>query len=175
MKIRIIITGATGMVGEGVMLECLRNPDVEKVLSISRRPCGIEHPKLTEIIHNDFLNITSVQNNLTGYDACLFCLGISSLGISKEEYFRTTYTLTMHVAQVLSNLNPGMAFCYISGAGTDSTGQSKLNWARVKGRVENELTHIPFILRKSYIVFINFIIKPKLIFTFFMFLFIPIW
>jgi nucleoside-diphosphate-sugar epimerase len=144
MKIRIIITGATGMVGEGVLLECLRNPDVEKVLSLSRRPCGIEHSKLTEIIHDDFLNIMPVAGKLSGYDACFFCLGISSLGISKEEYFRTTYTLTLHVAAVLSDLNPGMTFCYISGAGTDSTEKGKLNWARVKGKVENELLKFPF-------------------------------
>jgi uncharacterized protein YbjT (DUF2867 family) len=148
MKIRIIITGATGMVGEGVLLECLKNPVIEKVLSLSRKPCGIKHPKLTEIIHKDFLDITSIERDLSGYDACLFCLGISSLGISKEDYFKTTYTLTMHVARVLSDLNPGMTFCYISGAGTDSTEQSKLNWARVKGRVENELLKFPF--RKVY-------------------------
>lgn len=144
MKIRIIITGATGMVGEGVLLECLRNPSVEKVLSISRRPCGIEHPRLTEIIHDDFLNIMPVASKLSGYDACFFCLGISSLGLSKESYFGTTYTLTMHMAAVLSDLNPGMTFCYISGAGTDSTEKGKLNWARVKGRVENELMKYPF-------------------------------
>ena len=106
MKIKVIITGATGMVGEGVLLECLKHQDVEQVLVINRKPGGVSHPKLREIIHADFFNLLPIQDQLTGYDACFFCLGVSSVGISKEEYRHITYDLTLHVAQLLSRLNP---------------------------------------------------------------------
>ena len=144
MKIRAIVTGATGMVGEGVLKECLLHPDVEKVLVINRRPCGVVHPKLTEIIHSDFFDISPLSDQLTGYNACFFCLGVSSVGMSKEKYYSVTYTLTLHVAGILSRLNPEMTFCYISGAGTDSSEKGRLSWARVKGKVENDLTKLPF-------------------------------
>ncbi|GGC12738.1 epimerase [Dyadobacter sediminis] len=139
MKIKAIITGATGMVGEGVLLECLNHPDVEKVLVINRKPGGISHPKLKEIIHSDFFNLAPVETQLAGYNACFFCLGISSVGISKEEYKRITYDLTLNVGQVLARLNPEMTFCYVTGAGTDSSEQGKIAWARVKGATENAL------------------------------------
>jgi uncharacterized protein YbjT (DUF2867 family) len=142
--IDLIITGATGMVGEGVLRECLQHPGVRKILAISRRLCGISHPKLSEIIHKDFLDITSLENLLKGYNACFFCLGVSSVGMKKEEYFKVTYTLTMNFAGTLARLNPDMIFCYISGAGTDSTGKGKLSWARVKGKTENDLIKLPF-------------------------------
>ena len=133
-KIRAIVTGATGMVGEGVLHECLLHPDVELVLIITRRPSGYSHPKLKEIIHSDFYDLSTIENQLSGYNACFFCLGVSSLGMKEEEYRRVTYDLTMHMAQTLVKLNHDMTFCYISGAGTDSTEKGRLNWARVKGK-----------------------------------------
>ncbi len=137
--VKAIITGATGMVGEGVLLECLNNPDVEQVLVINRRPGGISHPKLYEILHGDFFNLTPIESQLQGYNACFFCLGISSVGISKEEYKHTTYDLTMNVAQTLAKINPDLTFCYVTGAGTDSSEQGTIAWARVKGATENAL------------------------------------
>src|ERR1700681_2487347 len=119
MKIRPIITGATGMVGEGVLLECLNHPDVEKVLVINRKPGGVAHPKLREIIHTDFFNLSLIEQELIGYNACFFCLGISSVGISEQEYRHITYDLTLNVAEVLAKLDPQMTFCYVTGAGTD--------------------------------------------------------
>jgi hypothetical protein len=145
MKIKAIITGVTGMVGEGVLNESLQHPDVESVLVINRRPCGVVHPKLTEIVHSDFLDLTPIASNLKGYNACFFCLGISSVGVSQEKYYLMTYTLTMHMAEILSRQNPEMTFCYISGAGTDSSESVKLNWARVKGKTENDLMKLPFL------------------------------
>lgn len=132
------------MVGEGVLHECLLHPQVERVLIINRRPSGKSHPKLKEIVHTDFYNLSSIEDQLSGYDACFFCLGISSLGVSKEDYFKQTYTLTMHVGETLSRLNPQMTFCYVSGAGTDSSEEGRLHWARVKGKTENDLMRLPF-------------------------------
>ncbi len=143
-KINAIITGTTGMVGEGVLHECLLHDNVESVLVINRRPCGISHPKLKEIVHNDFFNLAPVKEQLSGYNACFFCLGVSSLGMKEAEYYRLTYTLTMHVAEILSQQNSNMTFCYISGAGTDSSENGKLMWARVKGKTENDLGRLPF-------------------------------
>jgi uncharacterized protein YbjT (DUF2867 family) len=144
MKIKAIITGATGMVGEGVLAEALRHPEVEKVLVINRKPCGISDPKLTEILHKDFLDLSPLADQLTGYNACFFCLGVSSVGIKKDVYYTLTYTLTMHMAEILSKQNPEMTFCYVSGAGTDSSEKGKVNWARVKGKTENDLMKLPF-------------------------------
>ena len=132
------------MVGEGVMHECLLHNDVEEVLVLGRRPYGSTHPKLKEIVHGNFQDITPVQNQLAGYDACYFCLGVTSIGKNEEEYFRLTYTLTMHVASILAKLNPQMTFCYVSGAGTDSTEKGRSMWARVKGKTENDLMKLPF-------------------------------
>lgn len=142
MKIKVIITGATGMVGEGVLLECLDHPDVEQVLVINRKPDGVSHPKLREIIHKDFFNLTPIESQLAGYNACFFCLGISSVGISQEAYKHTTYDLTLNVGQVLARLNPVMTFCYVTGAGTDSSEKGKIAWARVKGATENALIRL---------------------------------
>lgn len=144
MKLRVIITGATGMVGEGVLRESLINPDVEKVLVINRKPCGLSDPRLTEIIHNDFYDITSVEQQMKGYNACFFCLGVSSVGMEKSEYYKITYILTMHFAERMAAMNHDMTFCYISGAGTDSTEKGRINWARVKGKTENDLMKLPF-------------------------------
>jgi len=143
-KIKAIITGATGMVGEGVLHECLNHPDIESVLVITRKPCGVSHPKLKEIIHTDFFDLSSVEDQLSGYNACFFCLGVSSVGMKEPEYYNLTYTLTMHVAQTLSRKNADMVFCYVSGSGTDSTEKGKMMWARVKGKTENDLMKLPF-------------------------------
>ncbi len=141
---KVIITGATGMVGEGVMHECLMHPDVEGVLILNRRPSGHTHPRLKELIHADFSDLSAVRNELKGYDACFFCAGVSSVGMTEEQYSRVTYDVTMHVARTLSELNKDMVFVYVSGAGTDSTAKGRVMWARVKGRTENDLMQIPF-------------------------------
>lgn len=143
-KINVIITGATGMVGEGVLHECLQHQDVERVLVINRKPCGVTHTKLTEILHNNFFDLSGVAPQLNNYNACYFCLGVSSVGKKEEEYKRLTYDLTLHMASLLSSLNPEMIFCYVSGSGTDSTEQGRSMWARVKGKTENRLLKLPF-------------------------------
>lgn len=142
MKISAIITGATGMVGEGVLLECLANPDVAQVLVVNRRPGGISHPKLHEVVHKDFFDLSPIESQLAGYNACFFCLGISSVGVSKEEYKHITYDLTLNFARLLAKMNPDMTFCYVTGAGTDSTEKKGMAWARVKGATENALMQL---------------------------------
>jgi len=142
MKITAIITGATGMVGEGVLIDCLEHPDVEKVLVINRKPGGVSHPKLREIIHADFFDLAPIEEQLSGYSACFFCLGVSSVGMSKEEYRHVTYDLTLNMARLLAKLNPEMTFCYVTGAGTDSSEQGRVAWARVKGATENALLRL---------------------------------
>jgi nucleoside-diphosphate-sugar epimerase len=144
MKLKVIITGTTGMVGEGVLQECILNPDVEKILLINRRPGGYSDSKITEIIHKDFFDISQIENQLSGYNACFFCLGVSSVGMKEPEYYSLTYTLTMGIAQKLANLNPEMTFCYVSGAGTDGSEKGNSMWARVKGKTENDLMKLPF-------------------------------
>jgi nucleoside-diphosphate-sugar epimerase len=143
-KIKVIVTGATGMVGEGVMHECLQNDAVESVLIINRKPCGVSHPKLKEIIHGDFFNLNTVEDQLAGYDACFFCLGVSSVGMKEPEYYRMTYTLTINFAETVLKQNPGSSFCYISGTSTDSTEKGRMTWARVKGKTENDLVKLGF-------------------------------
>ena len=147
MTIKTIITGATGMVGEGVLLECLNHPDVEQVLVINRRPGGMSHPKLREIIHADYFELASIEQQLVGYDACFFCLGVSSVGLNQAEYRHVTYDLTLNVAQTLAKVNSDMTFCYVTGAGTDSSEKGRVAWARVKGATENALIRL---FRKSY-------------------------
>lgn len=149
MKFNAIVTGATGMVGEGVLHECLQHPDVESVLVINRKPCGVIHPKLKEIIHADFFDLSSMASQLSGYQACFFCLGVSSVGMSEQDYTRLTHTLTTGFASTVAKVNPDMVFCYVSGSGTDSTEKGKLMWARVKGRTENDLMKMPF--KKVYL------------------------
>ena len=144
MNNKFIITGVTGMVGEEVLHECLLREDIAEVLVISRKPCGIEHPKLREIIHADFFDLSAIREQLGGYRACLFCLGVSSVGMKEEEFFRLTHTLTLNFASALAELNPDMVFCYISGAGTDSSEKGRIMWARVKGKTENDLMKLPF-------------------------------
>lgn len=144
MKLKVILTGATGMVGEGVLHECLLRDDVEHVLIVNRKPSGIQHAKLTEIIHADFFDLSPIADQLKGYNTCFFCLGVSSVGMKEPEYYKLTYTLTMHVAEILVKQNSDMTFCYISGASTDSSEKGRLMWARVKGKTENDLMKLPF-------------------------------
>jgi len=144
MTIKAILFGATGMVGAGVLHVILNHADVESVLVIGRKPCGVKHPKLKELLHNDFFNYSTIEGQLKGFNACYFCLGVSSVGMKEEDYTRISYDLTMSAATVLSRLNPGMTFCYVSGTGTDSTGKGRVMWARVKGRIENALMKLPF-------------------------------
>jgi uncharacterized protein YbjT (DUF2867 family) len=157
MKIKAIITGVTGMVGEGVLHECLLHPDVESVLVINRKPCGVKHEKLREIIHKDFSDLSVIENQLTGYNACYFCAGVSSVGKKEDEYTRITYDLTLNFARTLLKLNPDMTFCYVSGSGTDSTEKGRLMWARVKGKTENDLMKLGF---KDAYMFRPGFIKP---------------
>ena len=144
MKIKAIITGVTGMVGEGVLNECLQHPDVESVLVINRKPWGLKHKKLLEIILEDFFDLSPIENHLAGYNACYFCAGVSSIGKKEEEYKRITYGLTINFAKTLLKLNPEMTFCYVSGVGTDSTEKGGSMWARVKGKTENDLLKLGF-------------------------------
>ncbi|WP_312993510.1 NAD-dependent epimerase/dehydratase family protein [Chryseobacterium flavum] len=142
--LKIIITGATGMVGEGVLMECLGNPNVSEILSISRKSSGKKHPKLKEYLVPDFLKINIDDENLKGYDACFFCAGISSIGMNEEDYTRITYETTIHFAKAVLHQNPEMVFNYVSGAQTDSSESGKTMWARVKGRTENALKRMNF-------------------------------
>jgi uncharacterized protein YbjT (DUF2867 family) len=141
---KVILFGATGMVGQGVLRECLASPDVEQVLCIGRSSVGFQSAKLAEQIHRDFLNFAPIESKLTGYDACFFCLGISSLGMTEDDYRRVTYGFALAAAEALVKLNPNMTFVYVSGMGTDGTGKGSTMWARVKGETENALFELPF-------------------------------
>jgi uncharacterized protein YbjT (DUF2867 family) len=157
MKIKVIIFGATGMVGEGVLLESLKHDNIKSVLAVNRSPCNVKHPKLKELIHKDFYDYSDVEKQLKGYDACFFCLGVSSIGMKEEDYKKITYDLTIKAAEALSGLNPGMTFCYVSGTGTDSSEHGTVMWARVKGKTENDLSKLPF---KAVYLFRPGVIKP---------------
>ncbi len=141
---KVIITGATGMVGEGVLLECLQNENVSEVLILNRKHFDLEHPKLKEIILKDFMQLENIHDALKGYDACFFCAGISSVGLKEDAYRHITYDVTMNVAKTLSSINSSMTFIYVSGSGTDRSEKGKLMWARVKGKTENDLLKLPF-------------------------------
>lgn len=143
-KLTILLTGATGMVGEGVLHECVLDENIEKIVVLGRKPCGYNHPKVSDLVTPDLLELSAIENQLSGFDACLFCSGISSVGVSQEDFYQMTYTLTLHVANLLVKKNPTMTFCYISGASTDSTEKGRVNWARVKGKTENDLMKLPF-------------------------------
>ena len=144
MKIKAIITGTTGMVGEGVMHECINHPEVESVLAINRKTINPDHPKLKEIIHHNFYDFSGMEEKLKGYNACFFCLGTTSVGKKEDQYKKITFDITKALADVLVKLNPDMTFCYISGSGTDSSEKGKLMWARVKGRTENYILNLGF-------------------------------
>jgi uncharacterized protein YbjT (DUF2867 family) len=147
---KVILFGASGMVGQGALRECLQAPDVEKVLSVSRRPLGGPgHPKLEELVHEDLSDLTAVEGRLSGYDACFFCVGVTSAGLSEEAYRKVTVGLTLAAARPLARLNPRMTFVFVSGMGADSTGTSRTMWARVKGEAENAVLALPF--RAAYV------------------------
>jgi uncharacterized protein YbjT (DUF2867 family) len=141
---KVILFGATGMVGQGCLRECLLDADVESVLAVGRSPTGQQHAKLREIMHDNFFDFSGLESQLTGFDACFFCLGVSSVGISEERYRHLTYDLTLAAATTLAKVNPGMVFIYVTGRGTDSTERGSLMWARVKGKTENDLLKLPF-------------------------------
>jgi hypothetical protein len=159
MKIKAIITGATGMVGKGVLLECLESPHVESVLVITRKATDLNHEKMKELIVSDFFNLSGIQADLKGYNACFFCLGVSALGMNESQYTRITYSLTLNFAKILLELNPEMIFNYVSGTGTDSSEQGKSMWARVKGRTENTILNMGF--RDAYAFRPGLIIPEK--------------
>jgi uncharacterized protein YbjT (DUF2867 family) len=149
---KVILFGATGMVGQGVLRECLLAPDVDEVLSVGRSRTGTAHPKLREVAHRDFADFRPLAAELTGYDACFFCLGVSSVGMEPEEYERITHGYTLAAATVLAEVNPGSTFVYVSGAGTDTHGRAR--WAQVKGRTEDEVVALPlegYAFRPGYI------------------------
>ena len=141
---KVILFGATGMVGQGVLRECLLDPDVTDVLVVGRSVTGRQHLKLREIVHTNFLDYAEIEQDLSGYDACFFCLGVTSLGMNEDSYRRVTYDITLAAARTLVRLNPDMTFVYVTGAGTDSSEQGRVMWARVKGKTENDLLKLPF-------------------------------
>jgi uncharacterized protein YbjT (DUF2867 family) len=151
---KVILLGATGMVGQGALRECLLDSGVDSVLALGRTPTGIEHPKLRDVVRAELFDLTPIAAQLSGLDACLFCLGVSSTGMSEEAYTRVTHDLTLSVARTLADVNPGMRFLYVSGAGTDSSERGRMMWARVKGRTENALLKLPldaYMFRPAFI------------------------
>jgi len=154
----VILFGATGMVGQGVLLECLREPAVERVLVVVRSGTGRTHAKLREIVHGDLLDLSAIESRLAGFDACFFCLGVSSVGMGEEAYRRVTFDITLAVAQTLLRLNPGMAFIFVSGSGADSSGSGPVMWKRIKGLTENALLRLPF---KTVAIFRPGLILPQ--------------
>jgi len=141
---KVVITGATGMVGKGVLLECLDHPEVEQVLTINRSPLGMNHPKLKELIHSNFLDFSPIRDQLTGYDACYLCMGVSAAGMKEDQYRRLTYDYTLTLARALREQNPSMSCTYVSGQGTDSSEKGNAMWARIKGKTENDLLNLGF-------------------------------
>jgi uncharacterized protein YbjT (DUF2867 family) len=141
---KVILFGATGMVGQGCLRECLVDAGVERVLVVGRSPTGVQHAKLREVLHDNFTDFSKIESQLRGYDACFFCLGVSSVGMEAERYRHLTYDVTMAAANMLVRLNPGMVFTYVTGRSTDSTEQGPVRWARVKGKTENDLLKLPF-------------------------------
>jgi uncharacterized protein YbjT (DUF2867 family) len=154
----VLLFGATGMIGHGVLRECILDPGVQSLVAIGRSTTGMADRKLCEIVHADMTNYAAIEAQLTGFDACFFCLGISSAGLSEAEYTRVTFDMTMRAAETLSRLNPGMTFVYISGAGADSSERGRTMWARVKGRTENALLRLPF---KAVYIFRPGVIEPR--------------
>ena len=155
---KVLIFGATGMVGQGVLRECLLASDVDLVVTIGRNATGHQNPKLREIVQPDLFDYSSIENQLSGFDACFFCLGVSSFRVKEADYTRITYTLTMGAAETLARLNPQMTFIYVSGVGTDSSEHGRSMWARVKGRTENSLLRLfkaAYMFRPGLIVAVN--------------------
>jgi uncharacterized protein YbjT (DUF2867 family) len=146
----VILFGATGMIGQGVLAECLRDPGIERVVAVGRRSTGVRNGKLREVVHPDLLDYTPIASELAGHDACLYCLGVSSAGMREAAYRRITYDGTLAAARVLLERSPGLTFLYVSGAGTDSSERGRVMWARVKGATENALLRLPF--RATYMI-----------------------
>lgn len=144
MGMKLILTGATGYVGEGVLLECLAHPGVEQVLVVGRRTCGRQHAKLRELLVKDFFSLDAHLEELRGHDGCFFCAGVSSIGKDEAEFTRLAYDTTLAFAKAVHAASPQATFIYVSGGGTDSTEKGRLMWARVKGRTENELARMGF-------------------------------
>jgi uncharacterized protein YbjT (DUF2867 family) len=160
---KVIIFGASGMVGQGVLRECLVASDVDSILSVVRRPTGKSDPKLTEVVHSDFADYSSLRDQMTGYDACFFCLGVSSLGMKEPEYTRITYDFTLAAARTMAEVNPDSTFVYVSGAGTDSSEKGRQMWARVKGKTENDVMALPlhgYAFRPGYIQPLHGVVSP---------------
>jgi uncharacterized protein YbjT (DUF2867 family) len=152
--VKVILFGATGMIGSGVLIECLEDPRVTDVLAVGRSSTGLNHPKLREIIHEDFTDYTAIIDDLSGYDACFFCLGVSAAGMKEKKYHYLTYELTLSAAEVLAGLNSPMTFCYTSAAGADSTEEGRIMWARVRGKIENRLMVLfkaAYLFRPGYV------------------------
>jgi uncharacterized protein YbjT (DUF2867 family) len=143
-EINVLLFGASGMLGQGVLRECLNDPEVARVVTVGRTLSGLHNAKLREIVHADFSNFTAIESELSHFDACFFCLGVSSAGLTEANYRRVTYDFTLTAATVLAKLNPHMTFIYVSGAGTDSSGKGRIMWARIKGQTENALLALPF-------------------------------
>lgn len=144
MKKKVIITGATGMVGKGVLLECLNHESISQVMVIGRNALGMKHPKLKELIHEDFSDFSPVASKLSGFDGCFYCMGVSAAGLNENQYRKITYDFTMALAKILLEHNPTMTFNYVSGEGTDSSESGRMMWARVKGKTENDLLSLGF-------------------------------
>ena len=159
MKIKAILFGSTGMLGQAVLFECIENTEVESILAINRQAYNISHPKLKEIIRKDLFDLSGLTDEMTGYNTCFFCLGVSSAGMKEDEYHKITYDLTLNVATTLLAINKEMTFCYISGAGTDSSEKGRIMWAKVKGKTENALLSAPF--KKAYMFRPGFIQPMK--------------
>jgi uncharacterized protein YbjT (DUF2867 family) len=144
LPMKVLLFGATGMVGQGVLRECLLDPGVEGVTAVGRNPTGVAHPKLRDLVHSDLFDLSPIERELAGFDACFYCLGVSSVGLTEAAYCRVTRDLTVTVAETLVRLNPGMTFVFVSGAGSDSTEHGRTMWARVKGEAENVVLRLPF-------------------------------
>ena len=155
MKIKAIIFGSSGMIGKGLLRECLRNPKIESILAINRQPSNLRYTILKEIIHENFFDISALTEDLKGYNTCFFCLGVSAMGLSENDYNKITYDLTIYIAETLLKINKEMTFCYISAAGADSSEKGRIMWARVKGKTENALLKMPF--TKAYMFRPNYI------------------
>jgi len=173
----VIILGSTGMVGKGVLLECINDKRIDKIFLINRQSTDVKHSKITEIIHSDFYNFSTIQEQLAGYDACYFCLGVSSAGMDEEKYRKITYTLTLHFAETLFKVNKNMCFMYVSGVGTDSNEKSRMAWARIKGKTENDILKLGFkdayMYRPGYIQPLNGIKSKTRLYAFIYLLFKP--
>jgi len=150
----VLITGSTGMVGKGVLLECLADPTIERVVVVNRSSVGIKHDKLTEVLHQNFHDISSIKREISNIDACFFCLGVSSFRMPEDTYHKLTYDLTIQFAETFKEVNPNAVFCYVSGVGTDSTEKGRSMWARVKGKTENKILSMfdrAYMFRPGYI------------------------